>query len=513
MNLKVLLGVMAAGASATVIILAATKPSAPVVSADNAGVLSKPVKDSPAEAQHQSDVVVATKIASAQGSAGAHMISSDAPATSGASMPTQKQLDALLAPVALYPDQLLQQILMAATYPLDVVEASRWISQPENDGLTGDRLAAALENQDWDPSVKALTAFPQILKMMDSDLDWMKKLGNAFLTDQSVVMDSVQRLRREAQAADKLNSDPRQRVTVQDSQVMIEPANPDVVYVPFYDPQTAYGDWPYPDVPPDYIAPPYGYASAGGVYYSGASVNPFLGWSAWDWRNRRINIVDVPRYNYYNRGQGSTDNNVWHHDPRHNDNNRRNDNPGRGRDVPINMQARKPPGMIPPPGSLPNVTPPQPAQPAPMPDRNRFNDDRSQSNRQRGPEAPNNNAPNEDAQREQQFRQFQDRSINAPPLTNVPQRQQPTMIQQEPPQGRQQPAPPVQQQVQPREPRMAQPPPAPQAVPPPMQAAPIPAVEPPRPSTNFRQPGYVPPPAPAPNDGKDPCKQLRGNAC
>ena len=195
------------------------------------------------------------------------------------SAPTQRQLDALLAPIALYPDQLLSQILMASTYPLEVIEAARWVSRPENEGLQGDRLADALENQDWDPSVKALAAFPHILKMMDTDLDWMAQLGEAFQTEETAVMDSVQHLRREAKAADKLNSDARQRVTVLDSQIIIEPANPEVVYVPFYDPQSAYGLWPYPDYPPAYIPPPLGYTYSPGVYYSFGSVSPFWGWS------------------------------------------------------------------------------------------------------------------------------------------------------------------------------------------------------------------------------------------
>lgn len=226
---------------------------------------------------------------------------------------TQQQLDALMAPVALYPDQLLSQILMASTYPLDVVEAARWRALPENQNLTGEPLTAALENQDWDPSVKALVPFPEILKMMDSDLDWMARVGDAFADQQAEVMDSVQRLRREARDADKLNSDNRRQVVMEDDQIMIEPASPDIVYVPLYNPADAYGVWPYPDYPPAYIPPPVGYTYAPYVVYNYVSINPYWGWSKWDWRRRHIHIVDPPRWKHYHRGHDH----VWRHNPDH----------------------------------------------------------------------------------------------------------------------------------------------------------------------------------------------------
>ena len=117
-----------------------------------------------------------------------------APPAQAAPLYTAAQLDQLLAPVALYPDQLLGQILMASTYPLEVVEAARWVEDPNNARLKGDQLAAALQDKDWDPSVKSLVPFPQILRMMDDRLDWMQNLGDAFLAQQNEVMDSVQRL-------------------------------------------------------------------------------------------------------------------------------------------------------------------------------------------------------------------------------------------------------------------------------------------------------------------------------
>src|SRR5579871_1216189 len=131
-----------------------------------------------------------------------------APAAAPATAQTYntEQLDALLAPIALYPDALLTQVLMASTYPLQVVEAQRWVEVPANKALTGDALSKALEAQPWDPSVKSLVPFPQALAMMNANLDWMQQLGYAFADQQADVFDSVQRLRRQAQAAGNLQS-------------------------------------------------------------------------------------------------------------------------------------------------------------------------------------------------------------------------------------------------------------------------------------------------------------------
>src|SRR6185437_360220 len=141
-----------------------------------------------------------------------------------------QQLDQMLAPVALYPDALLAQVLMAATYPLDVIAADRWIQDPANARLRGDNMAAALDQQPWDPSVKSLVPFPQVLKMMDSRIDWMQQLGDAFLAQPDDVMASVQRLRAEARAAGRLVSTPQETVEVQGQTILIVPANPQVVY-------------------------------------------------------------------------------------------------------------------------------------------------------------------------------------------------------------------------------------------------------------------------------------------
>lgn len=218
---------------------------------------------------------------------------------------TPEQLDQLLAPIALYPDQLLGQILMASTYPLEVVQADRWVKDPNNAPLKGDQLAAALQTIDWDPSVKSLVPFPQILAMMDQRLDWTQSLGDAFLAQQGDVMDSVQRLRQQAQAAGTLQTTPQQVVTPVGQTIVIQPANPAVVYVPVYNPTVVYGVWPYPDYPPFYYVPP-------PVYYVGPPVfagigfgigfgiiHSFWGWDDCDWRDRRIH-VDSVRYNVIN---------------------------------------------------------------------------------------------------------------------------------------------------------------------------------------------------------------------
>ena len=175
------------------------------------------------------------------------------------------ELDALVAPIALYPDALLSEVLMASTYPLEVVEASRWVEANKN--LQGDELKAAADKQDWDDSVRALVAVPSVLAMMSNKLTWTQQLGNAVLAQQADVMDAIQRLRAEAQAANTLETTPQQTVSVQQDQgapiISIEPASPDTLYVPYYDPSLVYGGWPYPDFPPYYFPPPAGYIATG----------------------------------------------------------------------------------------------------------------------------------------------------------------------------------------------------------------------------------------------------------
>jgi hypothetical protein len=210
------------------------------------------------------------------------------------------QLEQLVAPIALYPDALLTQILMAATYPLEIVQAERFVR--ENPELEEDALDQALMEQDWDPSVKSLCAFPDVLKQMSENLDWTQDLGDAFLGQQSAVMDTVQRMRGKAHQAGNLKSTEQQVVTQQEDKIIvIQPADPEVIYVPTYSSTVVYGGWGYPSYyyPPMYYPPPAGYgfvAFSFGVAF-GAAV---WGDCHWGWGDTDINI-DVDRYNEFNR--------------------------------------------------------------------------------------------------------------------------------------------------------------------------------------------------------------------
>ena len=148
---------------------------------------------------------------------------------------TPELLNQMLAPIALYPDELLGEILMAATYPLDVVEAARWLQDPRNASLKGDQLIVALQQQNWDPSVKLLTPFPSILRMMDAKLEWAERLGEAFLADPKAVMDAVQRLRQRARLAGRLVSGPQEIVQTAQGEITIEAPTPETIYVPVCD--------------------------------------------------------------------------------------------------------------------------------------------------------------------------------------------------------------------------------------------------------------------------------------
>jgi Protein of unknown function (DUF3300) len=232
-----------------------------------------------------------------------------AAATPAAEQFNPEQLDALLAPIALYPDALLVQVLMASTYPLQIVAASRWLADDDHKALKGDDLAKALTSESWDPSVKSLLPFPQVLEMMNQQLEWTQQLGYAAAMQQTEVMDSVQRLRLQAQQVGTLKTTEQQVVTLaaaSDSTgaptsqqvIAIQPADPQVVYVPSYNPTTVYGAWPYPATPPVYLPPPPGYAVANAVvtgmaFAAGVAV---VG-SLWGWA--------TPRWGYgYGGGYG-----------------------------------------------------------------------------------------------------------------------------------------------------------------------------------------------------------------
>ena len=227
-----------------------------------------------------------------------------------------EQLDQLLAPIALYPDALLAQILMAATYPLEIVKADRWLQDPAHANLQGDQLAAALEAEAWDPSVKSLVPFPRILRMMDAELDWTEQLGNAVVAQQADVMDAIQRLRHQAAAAGTLWSNAEQQVTTERQGIVIEPANPEFIYPPVYSP-AVYGPWPYPDYPPldispdDYgTGPPVPFDIGFGVGV--AVVQPLWHWCVFDWAQRRIQL-DTEKFNALNHRRGGAGTDTWRH--------------------------------------------------------------------------------------------------------------------------------------------------------------------------------------------------------
>jgi hypothetical protein len=238
----------------------------------------------------------------------------------------QEELDQVLAPIALYPDALLSQIFMASTYPIEVVQADRWAKQHKE--LEGDALTAALEKQDWDPSVKSLVNFPEVLAMMSDKLDWMTKLGDAFIAQQKDVMDTVQKLRSKAKAEGNLETTKEQKVIVEQQVIKIESPAPQVIYVPTYNPTVVYGTWWYPAYPP-YVYYPPGYVAGAALFSFGVGVAVGAAWGyAWgrsNWGrgrvdidiNRNVNInrnINRDRY----RGQiGSGGKGTWKHNAAH----------------------------------------------------------------------------------------------------------------------------------------------------------------------------------------------------
>jgi hypothetical protein len=232
---------------------------------------------------------------------------------------SQAELDQMLAPVALYPDALLSQILMAATYPLEVVQAARW--SRANPDLKGEQAVRAANDRGWDPSVQSLVAFPEVLAEMDRNLDWTEQLGDAFLAQQTQVMDTVQDLRQRAYAAGNLRSDERAHVHRQGDVIVVQPAYREVIYVPYYDPYTVYGRWWWPAYQPVYWAPWSGYqyysghGHYSGFYWgSGIRIGSGFFFSAWDWPSYNVRIVQTRPF-YYRRPPPV--HHVWVHDYRH----------------------------------------------------------------------------------------------------------------------------------------------------------------------------------------------------
>jgi Protein of unknown function (DUF3300) len=242
------------------------------------------------------------------------------------------QLNDLVAPIALYPDPLLSQVLVAATYPLEVVQAFQWVQK--NPGLSGPALTQAAQQQNWDASVQALAVFPDVLKRLNDDVAWTTNLGNAFLAQQQDVMDAVQRMRQKAQEAGKLQSTEQLKVaTANDAgrpYIEIEPVSPDVIYVPVYDPVWIWGPplwYPYPH----WWWPPRSILGGGLFFGFGGPINVgfyfgagWHGWGGWGWHpgwgNRTVivNNTFIHRYNFNSVNvtnvRGTT---VWAHDPVH----------------------------------------------------------------------------------------------------------------------------------------------------------------------------------------------------
>jgi len=213
---------------------------------------------------------------------------------------SEAQLDQMLAPVALYPDTVLSHVLIAATYPLEVVQAARW--SRNNPDLRGDRALDAVVGKDWDPSVMALVAFPDLLARMDSDLDWTQMLGDAFLVQEEQVLDSIQRLRAQAHQSGHLDSNEHVRVVREREVIYIEPARRQVVYVPYYDPRVVFGHWRWSSYPPVYWRhPPRQRASVAFYWGPAYHVAPAFFFSSFHWSRRQVVVVNHHHHYFHPR--------------------------------------------------------------------------------------------------------------------------------------------------------------------------------------------------------------------
>ncbi len=249
-----------------------------------------------------------------------------APQASTAAPAAQKipddQLDSLVAPIAMYPDPLLAQVLAASTYPLEIIQLQQWLEKHKD--LKDKALMDAVTKEDWDPSVQSMASLPEVVKRLADDIKWTTDLGNAFLAQQSDVMDAVQRMRKKAQDKGTLKTTEQQKVetkVVETKQVIIiEQANPQVVYVPSYDPVVVYGPPVYP-YPPIYY-PPWGYYAAGMAISFGVGMMVGAWWGGCGWGH---NDIDINRNNNFNRNtnvnnlgnrDGAAGNN-WQHNSQH----------------------------------------------------------------------------------------------------------------------------------------------------------------------------------------------------
>src|SRR6266576_202772 len=245
----------------------------------------------------------------------AHSTQAASPQDQAAKIPTD-QLDSRVAPIALYPDPMLAQTLVASTYPLELIQLQQWLAK--NPGLKDKALADAVAKQPWDPSIQALAGLPEVVKRLADDIQWTTDLGNAFLAQQSDVMDAVQRMRKKAQDTGNLKSTEQRKVETKviesKSVIVVEQADPQVVYVPSYDPVVVYGPPVYP-YPPIYY-PPAGYYAVGMAITFGVGVMMGAFWGGgWGWGcgwggSNNININNNNNFNRNSSIGGGNRNNI-----------------------------------------------------------------------------------------------------------------------------------------------------------------------------------------------------------
>lgn len=238
---------------------------------------------------------------------------------------SQAELEQMLAPIALYPDSLLSHILIASTYPLEVVQAQRWLE--DHPKLSVEQVMSRTEDKGWDPSVKALMAFPNVLQKMSEDLDWTQRLGEAFLADEAQVMNGIQSLRQQADKANSLANMDNMAVTRANNQIIIEPVRREVVYVPYYDPRVVYGTWrwgvAYPPVYwqfGGYVGNPYRPSHSYFYWSPGIHISFNYFFSSFHWHRHKVVVIDHHHSHHYrSRERYSVSHGAqpWKHKPEH----------------------------------------------------------------------------------------------------------------------------------------------------------------------------------------------------
>ncbi|MGA2878120.1 MAG: DUF3300 domain-containing protein [Bryobacteraceae bacterium] len=260
-----------------------------------------------------------------QFSAGTRLLAQGQPAPPPLQPLSSDQLDNLVAPIALYPDALLSQVLVASTYPLELVEAGQWLQRNQN--LQGPQLVDAARQQNWDASIQALVVFPDVIDRLNSNIHWTTDLGNAFLAQQADVMNALQRMRAEARAAGRLNSTTQETIATDTQRgqtaIEIQPTNPDMMYVPSYNPEDVWGPPDYGYYPPlDYPDVGYGFDFGPGIYLGGFFGG--LGWGGWGWGPNWFNCSIFENGYFFNHygfrgfdGRGFGGRGTWAHNPEH----------------------------------------------------------------------------------------------------------------------------------------------------------------------------------------------------